>query len=213
MMSTIRRSRAEPGKSPPRFNIWRAAVSAALVFHLFAIVAAPFAGPPPKSRLSDLIAAPFRPYLNAINANHGYRFFGPDPGPSHLVRYRLELDDGSLLEGQFPDLAEHRPRLLYHRYFMLSEHLNDMLPPRDAPPEAVRPAEQLFQQIVRSYARELLDRHDARRVTLELVEHGIADPSDVARGMPLDDPRLYRTLPLGSFAADDFAPSVRKERP
>ena len=39
----------------------------------------------------------FRPYLEAAYLDHGYAFFAPDPGPSHLVRYELEFDDGGVI--------------------------------------------------------------------------------------------------------------------
>ena len=53
---------------------------------------------------------------------HGYRFFAPDPGPSHLILYEVSLENGETASGRFPDQNVHRPRLLYHRFFMISEH-------------------------------------------------------------------------------------------
>jgi len=55
---------------------------------------------------------------------HGYRFFAPDPGPSHLVEFEITSADGSVVSGRFPDRdddANSLPRLQYHRWFMLSE--------------------------------------------------------------------------------------------
>ena len=107
----------------------RVALRLVIALHLTAVIAAPWSMPPPASYLSQVVAQPFVPYLQATNMFQGYRFFGPDPGPSHLVRYRLEMPDGSQREGMFPNLREQWPRLLYHRYFMLSEHLVDALRP------------------------------------------------------------------------------------
>ncbi|NIO41435.1 MAG: hypothetical protein GTO41_15415, partial [Burkholderiales bacterium] len=53
--------------------------------------------------------------------DHGYRFFAPEPGPGHLVRYEVTTSDGAGAAGQFPDRDRIWPRLLYHRWFMLSE--------------------------------------------------------------------------------------------
>ena len=64
---------------------------------------------------------------------NGYRFFAPEPGPSHLIRYEVTLPDGTRKEGFFPDRAHHQPRLLYHRYFMLSEFVNTLDNPEDRP--------------------------------------------------------------------------------
>lgn len=99
----------------------RAIVSILLVLHLTAIFAAPWSGPPPASRLSRTVVSCFAPYLHSAYLLHGYRFFAPDPGPSHIVRYELLMPDDSVKQGHFPDLEQHFPRLLYHRHFMLSE--------------------------------------------------------------------------------------------
>ena len=78
-----------------------------------------------------------RPYLQILSLDNGYRFFAPEPGPSHLVRYDVTLADGQQIGGVFPNLAEERPRLLYHRYFMLSEFVNSLT--EGTPPELVEP--------------------------------------------------------------------------
>ena len=108
-----------PGWSPRA----RAIVSLLIVVHLSAVLLAALTAVG-GSDLWRLLAVPLGPYIQAVDLkNHGYRFFAPDPGPSHLVRYYLTMPDGSQREGVFPNLAEEKPRLLYHRYFMLSEHL------------------------------------------------------------------------------------------
>src|SRR5690349_18560099 len=86
-------------------------VSAALVWHLVGLLAGPISSPP--SILGDRLQSVYLPYLQAAYLNHGYKFFGPDPGPSHLVRYVVEMADGERLEGTFPDRKAHWPRLLY----------------------------------------------------------------------------------------------------
>ncbi len=115
----------------------------------------------------------YQPYLDALYLNHGYGFFAPDPGVSHLIDYTIELKDGSQVKGRFPDLAEHWPRLRYHRHFML--------------------AEQIVAGAPEAYARHLLKSHDARRVRLERIEHVPASPEEVKNGMKLDDPSTYRS--------------------
>jgi hypothetical protein len=196
----------------------RGIVSALVLFHLTAAVVAALVAAPPYSQLWFEAAGVFRPYVNAADLNHGYRFFAPDPGPSHLVRYHLEFADGSTRDGKFPDLEVERPRLLYHRYFMLSEKLYGLfgewqqfvesgkgplpLAERQATAINVRNTERLYRAIGKSYADELLRRSGAKRVTLELVEHVIPRPDDVAAGRQrLDDPALYSVKStLGPFA-------------
>ncbi len=99
----------------------RAIVSVLILLHLAAVVTAPFSNPPPASDLSRKLAYLFRPYLHAAFLFHGYRFFAPNPGVSHLLLYELDLPDGSVVKGQYPDIRQHWPRLLYHRHFMISE--------------------------------------------------------------------------------------------
>ena len=155
----------------------RAVASVLLALHLAAVVSAPLAGPNP-SRLASAMFLLFRPYLEAAYLNHAYLFFVPEPGPGHLVRYELEMPDGTRREGQFPNRAEHRPRLLYHRHFMLSEKIGG--PPDDR-----------IAAWTRSYAEHLLARHGARRVTLYLRVHLLPDDELVRRGRSLDHPDSY----------------------
>lgn len=101
----------------------RIIVSVLVLLHLLAVFSAPFAMPEPSSELSVGIDQITGPYTSALYMRHGYRFFAPDPGPSHLLRYEVVSSDGeSIVEGRFPDKSVHIPRLMYHRFFMISEH-------------------------------------------------------------------------------------------
>lgn len=181
---SIASSQATPNPWPKRL------ISLAVLFHLTAVVVAPLAVPP-SSALFDSIRGILAFCINPMYLDHGYRFFAPEPGPSHIIRYELQLADGNRRTGQIPDRAEHRPRLLYHRHFMLSEQL----PP---PPEGAEP--NLHGAILRSYADHLLSVNpDAQSVTLTYREHLIASPLDVQKGQRLNDPKLYQEQPLGRF--------------
>lgn len=132
-----------------------------------------------------------RPYLEGAYLNHGYHFFAPEPGPSHLVRYELEFADGTKRTGTFPDLAEHWPRLLYHRHFMMSEFINV------APPDS-----EWERTYARSYANHLLAEHGAAKVTLHLRRHLIPPPQALLDGAQLTDERFYEERLLGTFTGD-----------
>jgi hypothetical protein len=179
MKSSTARS---PTEHSPRSR-WYPLASALIALHLLAVWVAPFSVPP-SSPFAQMLATWFAPYLEAAFLNHGYKFFAPDPGPTHLVRYELELADGSKQTGTFPDLNRQWPRLLYHRHMMLSERLV-------GPPEAT-----WIEPYARSYARHLLDKHQARKVTLYLVTHLLPYPGQVQAGMKLDDPSLYQESQL-----------------
>ncbi len=99
----------------------RRVISLAIIFYLAVVVLGPLSNPIGSEFLTRRLAKMVAPLHQSLYLGHGYRFFGPDPGPSHLVVYRITSQDGDVLEGQFPDREKHWPRLIYHRWFMLSE--------------------------------------------------------------------------------------------
>ena len=54
-------------------------------------------------RIGPAIAAALGPICRPPFLNNGYRFFAPEPGPGHLVRYEIVTRDGRQIEGSFPD--------------------------------------------------------------------------------------------------------------
>ena len=213
------RQKQSPGRQAPgpqaaaAISPWspraRWVASVLLAVHLLAVFVAPWSYPPPSSLLAQTIAGWFAPYLQAAYLDHGYRFFAPNPGPSHLVVYELEMPDRAVRRGRFPDLNQHWPRLLYHRHFMISEATFDMTEPFLGPPpaelvdarqrQAYQAAKRRAELLLRSLASELLRRHDARSVKLWLHTHLIPDPWEVQNGMRLDDPSLFEERMLGEF--------------
>src|SRR5207302_11256649 len=140
----------DPGPAPrpigPR--LVRGAVSVWIVIHRTAIVVAP-ASVSPSSEIARASWLVFRPYLEALYLNHGYHFFAPEPGESTLLAFVAERPDGTVVQGRIPSRSM-KPRLLYHRHFMLTEHMRDAL--RDAP-------EQQQQDWIRSYAEHLCRKY------------------------------------------------------
>jgi hypothetical protein len=99
-------------------------LSCAILFYLCVLILGPLSNPVGSEHLTRPIAEKVSPIHRALFLGHGYRFFAPDPGPSHLVEYKITKQDGSILEGLFPDRNDDSnafPRLQYHRWFMLSE--------------------------------------------------------------------------------------------
>jgi len=186
-------SPAAASSGPPRPAV-RAVVSVLVMLHVAAVFIGPFAIPPQNSELATVLARAFQPYLDVLSLGNGYRFFAPEPGPSHLVRYEVTLDDGTLREGAFPDRAQHRPRLLYHRYFMMSEFVNTLAGDKIDNPRAAAYAQ--------GYARHLAEQHGAKRVKLFLRRHYVPRPNEVQQGMRLTDQRLYEEQPLFTFERD-----------
>ncbi len=169
----------------------RAFLSVLIVLHVGAVFIGPWAMPPQNSELAASCARLFQPYLESLGLANGYRFFAPEPGPSHLVRYEVTLPDGSQQQGVFPDRQRHKPRLLYHRYFMLSEFINTLETP-GAPPERA-------EAYAKSYAQHLAHLHQATQVNLYLRRHFVPRMSEVRQGIRLTDKALYEEHSLGTF--------------
>ncbi|HBE66782.1 MAG TPA: hypothetical protein DDW52_01405 [Planctomycetaceae bacterium] len=186
-------------------------ISVLLCLHLLAVLVEPlqFFSQSPRG-VSEAVSPVRRvmaPYSEFAYFNHGYFFFAPEPGPSHLVRADLIYDDGGSATLQFPDKDAQWPRLLYHRHFMLSEFLHILhAPPVDPAVSAEDP--ELFQNWRRdrnrflrvrdSFAAHLKDKHQCSQVAITRIEHALPRHVDVLqRGMQLDDPALYIELPDG----------------
>ena len=179
-------------------------VSLAIAGHLAAVVLPPLASPPPASLLANEAIQPFRPYVGLLYLWHGYRFFAPDPGPGHSLRWSLVNTRGEQLSGSLPDSANDWPRLLYHRRFMIAEKLAGMIPPVEAPVAIQREAKRRWGPLAQAVAAELLTRHEGVTVRLEMVEHYLPTPADVSdrrAGRPAA-PGAWedRSTPLGTYA-------------
>lgn len=171
----------------------RAVVSVLVALHVLAVFVGPWAMPP-SSELAGSFRSALAPYLDILSLGNGYRFFAPEPGPSHLIRYEVTLKDGSLKTGVFPDRNEHRPRLLYHRYFMLTEFLNGL-----ESPGVPRNRSEAY---ARSYAQHLVDEYQADSVRLYMRRHYVPRMEEVRRGMKLTDPALYQERLLVEYTRD-----------
>lgn len=160
------------------------AANAALAYHLFAICIAP-AGMPPASPLLVNLAQYARSYNNLLFMNHGYHYFAPDPGPSTLISYSSDRPGDIPVKGTFPS-KDIRPRLLYHRYFMLAENIG-------AFPDETQ------EQIFMAYANHFRKQHGTETIVLNRITH---QPSSIARiqaGGRIDDPETYLEVPVGFF--------------
>lgn len=180
--------RAAPPRLPGnRFVRW--AINLWVLFHFAAVLAAASSVGP----TSDLILAiwkPFRPYLQVLYLNQGYNFYAPQPAASTLVAYEVERGDGTTIKGRILDRSM-KPRLLYHRYLLLTEHL-------------VFVSEEAQTYWYRSYARHLCHKYGGTRVGLTRVIHYPATMEMIRNGSTLDEPFSYEERFMGDFACSDF---------
>jgi hypothetical protein len=172
----------------------------------------------------ERLAQWMRPYSTAMYLNHGYAFFAPDPGPNHLIDYSVEFADGRpAVTGRFPDLKTERPRLLYHRHFMLSEALNTRFAPPEFDPEPSPPpltasadereqyqvtkrryeqakarwqhARRQYTAMQKSVEEHLKLAYGGDRVKIVRIEHRPAEPEEILSGRHLNAAESYRELP------------------
>jgi hypothetical protein len=165
--------------------------------------------------------ASLAPYVEWLYLDHGYFFFAPNPGPNHLVGARIlpptdlaraePLRSGVPVyltrdvDGYFPDRRAQWPRLLYHRYFMLSEFYNSSFAPFELPEEdradllfvdRWKQDRKFYMQLSGSIAHALAHRWKAESVELMRLERALPLPERVLReGGRLDDPRGLERLP------------------
>ena len=161
-------------------NVW-------LVFHVCAIVIAP-ASVPPAARIVQASWLAVGPYLQLFYLNHGFHFFAPEPAGATLIAYSGTLPDGTLIRGRIPN-RDIRPRLLYHRHFMLTEHMTATLQQR---PE-------LEKLMAETYAHQLHRKTGANDIVLSRVWHELSSPAQVLAGRRIDDPLTYEEELLGEF--------------
>ncbi len=153
-----------------------------------------------------------KPYSQWLYMNHGYFFFAPNPGPSHLIQCSLssgsetEPSENEPIQTLFlPDRNEHWPRLLYHRYFMLSEFYSSRYAPRQVTEELKKDLEfmtqwafdkEIYDQIQSSIVNSLKHSRGKEKVQLRRVERSLPESHEVLReGWSLNDPRLTTVLP------------------
>ncbi len=179
-------------KLPPktgRTRLVRWGVNFWIVFHFAAVIAA--AGS--VGHTSELILAGwrvFRPYLQLLYLNQGYNFFAPQPAPSTLLNFEALRDDGTVLNGRIPDRTI-QPRLLYHRYLLLTEHIG------------VAPTG-LQSNWYKSYARHLCKKYGAKRVSLTRLTHYAPTMEMVRNGTRLDESWSYEHAFVGDFECSEF---------
>jgi hypothetical protein len=206
--------------TPPASLFLRIVLSVLLFIHLAAVFFPPFtfataSGPGTVSPFAEPILSVLRPYVDLMFLDHGYFFFAPNPGPSHLLRAKLEFADGRpALELTFPDLKAHWPRLLYHRHFMLAEQLHSDFAVPEPPPGVANDPEQLaswrqarnrYELRRDSFKEHLREAYGASEVTLTRVEHLLLGPGEFREsGKSLNAADSYRDLPEDSTPLPPF---------
>jgi hypothetical protein len=199
-----REGSAAPSKRGGRWPlVARIAISVIVAWHLTAVFLAPLSIPPTSWLVTFVAQGPImQRYLDLFYLNHGYGFFAPDPGPGHLIQYEIFDDRGAVTkQGSFPNSDVQRPRLFYHRHFMLAEQADPGI-------EDVRDPDLWKRKQLEAYARYLLRTNEGQAVRVRWVEHRLLTPDEgyLLRehersfpgqpygGVKPNDPATYRTL-------------------
>ena len=176
-------------RRPPGNRLLRGLINLWVLFHFAAVLAAAGSVGP----TSDLIIAawkPFRPYLQAFYLNNGYNFYAPQPAPSTLVSYEVERGDGTTIRGRILDRSL-KPRLLYHRYLLLTEHL-------------VFVSDDLQKYWYKSYGRHLCHKYGGSRIRFTRLIHHPPTMEMVRAGATLDEPISYEEMFVGDFSCGEY---------
>jgi len=178
----------KPGQVPLAVKIL---VSVLVSWHVTAVFLAPLSIQPTSTVVQKFAQGYMQLYLDALYINHGYHFFAPDPGNSHLIHYTV-IDDrnGILAEGDFPSKKDNWPRLLYHRYFMLAEQCEV-----GGPTEAE--ANQRRDDFLKAYARQILREYpSAATVRVKRIIHYPLLPEHAMQIQTDESMQQYRDNPL-----------------
>ncbi len=162
-------------------------------------------GRQPSAPDAGLVRSTLGPYIDFMYLHHGYFFFAPNPGPSHLMDISLIDADGSRRHLRLPDHQAQWPRLLYHRHFMLSEFIYQLYAPPVAPsPDGTTNPQRegwlrdraRFEMVRNSMENHLAKRYGATRAEIQLMEHRLPSAVEVFDDkVKLNDEKLYVLLP------------------
>jgi hypothetical protein len=195
--------------APAPWPVWsRVAVSAALLFHMGAVMAGVL-GVPPSSPLEQSVAEIFAPYHDLVDLGYSYRYY-VDPPPTPVVTATLEFGDGRPEETlRLPGREVAGPRMRHQRQLALANSLF-----MDVRAAKERTGDSSKSRLARAYARHLCSaRRDCRRVTLHVQHHLIPELEQVREatrspGAPPFDlfaESLFTTPEwIGDYACDGF---------
>jgi hypothetical protein len=144
---------------------------------------------------------PMQWYLDALFLNQGHSFFAPEVGPGNLISFELYDRNGKVIEtGELPNTKDFRPRLRYHRHFMLADQA--VFP---SPDQQVRDHWQ--RKYLEAYGRHLLRTHeDAQSVRLRRIAHWPLPRDYAEQGRKLTDPEGYEVLIEVTQRRSDLGP-------
>lgn len=221
-MSTNAPSVSKPAGQPPFFV--KLIVSLILLFHLSAILVHVLAGGGPF--VMKQLSSWYRPYLKTMWLDNAYRFYAPDPGPTEVLWYHLQYNDGSTRWTQVPRREDFYLRMPFQRHMSIAllgsmMTWQEPIPPKDdaasvasvlvnnrpAMRQVLSPNGEIF---FRSYARHVArveKEHPVSKAELismdcYLVKYEIRSPMQMRLNVDMYDPRNVRIQFVATFSTD-----------
>jgi hypothetical protein len=192
------------GRRNGRVPLWlRVALSLLVVWHFTAVFLAALSMPVTSQLVYSISQDGLMQwYLDALYMNQQHSFFAPDVGPGNIIRYELFDQAGQLIDkGELPDRKEHRPRLRYHRHFMLADQAD--LSSND---EQYR--KQWQRAFLVGFAQQLLRVHEeAAMVRVSRVAHWPIPRALALEGRKITDPQGYETQLEVTQRRSDLGPA------
>jgi hypothetical protein len=154
----------------------RGLASAAVVFHLTALLGAVLGGGLPASELQLAWHEKFKGYYDFLDLGYPYRYYAPEPPPTPVAFAKLLYDDGRPPELIRIPNRDVRPILRYQRQLALAYHLTSDFE------EAVNATRDGTKSLfARSYARHLCSTHPGCVSVLLYIQAHLIPPMDRAR--------------------------------
>lgn len=211
-----------PPRQAPMFV--KLIVSLIVLFHLSAILSHVLSGGGPF--VMRVLSSYYRPYLKTMWLDNAYRFYAPDPGPTEVIWYHLQYNDGSTRWTQVPRREDFYFRMPFQRHMsiaLLGSMMNEQQPvaAKDDPASVasmlvnnrpvmrtvLTPVGEVF---FRSYARHVARmemKHpvtQAELISLDcyLIKYLIRSPFDMRSNIDMYDPRMLNIQFVATFSPD-----------
>jgi hypothetical protein len=201
-------------RGPPFWG--KLGVSLLVVVHFFAITTAVTSAGSTMFPAPDIVVWVknwvTRPYLQFVFLTNPYRFYAPNPGPTPVLWFRLEYQDGTARWLELPRRQDWPIRMPYQRHLcavMLFDQMAGSISPeepgvRRLSPEGRIAACSFARYAARKYPRMAADGSlvPVKEVALYSIMHLVMEPWQVRNGWETTDMRLHMPFYVGTFGAD-----------
>ncbi len=135
VLDESRTALSELPKSPLPSTQVRIVLSVLVVLHLLAVLGEPMRmftqGRQPSAPDAGLVRGTLGPYIDFVYLHHGYFFFAPNPGPSHLMDITLIDADGGRRHLRLPIIKPNAATALSSPLYAVGVFVSALCSPGD----------------------------------------------------------------------------------